>query len=235
MKRSRVLLLTLAVALVTLIPAESAHGAWPECSRVWLTSPSYNDKVDTGQQRCLWPKDRDSSGWVRVYRLDDRNLRVIDYVSPWNITQTPPNNGRVKSTADAVRAIADRNHVRLQFAVTDYAGRRGCYGDHLGQISGMYAPGGDRYPGRGLVRLGTGVIDRCMEDREGALNIARHEVAHGVIERLCGRYVGTDFRHENVTDAYAYRYLGATIRAPGGYGFGAWSMRRAVAIHEGEC
>jgi hypothetical protein len=125
--------------------------------------------------------------------------------------------------------------VRLQFAVTDLLGRRGCYGDHIGQISGSYAPGGDRFPGRGLVRLGTGTIDRCMLDKPAVLNVTRHEVAHALIERKCGRYVGTDFRHENITDAYAYRYLGATARNPGGYGFGKWSMRRAVAIHEGKC
>jgi hypothetical protein len=223
------------LAVLLLIPAAPAHAAWPECSRVWLTSPSYFDKIDTGQRRCLWPKDRTEAGWVKVYRLDDRSLRVIDYVSPYNITATPPNNGRVKSTADSVRALASRYDIRLQFAVSSFSGQRGCYGDHIGQISGMYAPGGDRYPGRGLVRLGTGTIDRCMEDKRRVMDITRHELTHGILEKLCGRYVGTDYRHENVTDAYAWKYLGATVRNPGGYGFGPWSLKRAVQIHDGNC
>ena len=233
-RRLTAALFAAALALITLIPAAPAHAAWPECSRVWLTEPSYFDKIDTGRSRCLWPKDR-QGGWVKIYRLDKRHLRVIDYVSPWNFTRTPPTNGRVKSTADSVRTLARRYDVTLQFAVSDVIGRRGCYGDHLYSISGAYAPGGDRHPGRGLIRLGTGTIDRCMRDKPKVLNITRHEIAHALIERLCDRYVGTDFHHENVTDAFAYRYLGATSRSPGGYNFGPWSFKRAGAIHSGNC
>jgi hypothetical protein len=100
-RRLTAALFAAVLALITLIPAAPAHAAWPECSRVWLTEPSYFDKIDTGRSRCLWPKDR-QGGWVKIYR-------------------------------------------------------------------------------------------------------------------------------------FAYRYLGATSRSPGGYGFGPWAMKRAVAIHNGKC
>lgn len=45
---------------------------------------------------------------------------------------------------------------------------------------------------------------------------------------------GPHHRNENVTDAYAYRYLGATVRNPGWYRFDSWDMRRAVEIHKGK-
>lgn len=224
----------LGLGILTAAPASASFSDTP-CTRVWLTAPSYFGHVDTGQRRCVWPKDQ-TNGWTRIYYRDDRGRHVIDYTH--RFTKTQPNHGRVESTADAVRWVARKHNVHLQFANSDLVGRMGCAGGFINSVSGAYAPAA----GEGLIRIGTGTTRRCMADRRTTLNVAKHEIAHAVIDRICGttrpRMVYRPERGfnriEEVTSAYAMKYLGATMN-DGGMRPAAKDYWRADQLHAGRC
>lgn len=203
------------------------------CTTVWLTAPSYYGHIETGKKRCLYLNDTSSAGWIKIYRLDDRSLIQIDWLNPYDYTRVPPNNGLYKPNADRARAFAADHHVYLQFAKSNEVGSVGCTGDFTGQISGTYHPSGRR-PGKGLVRLGTGTTDTCMRNRDEVMDTTRHEVAHALEERHCPASLN-ERRHENVTDAFAWKFLGATNRHPGNYGFTSADLTRAYQILHYQC
>lgn len=221
---------TVFVALVTIIappmmqPAEAAG-----CTTIWLTNPSYFSHLETGTRRCVWLDDKDS-GWVRIYRLDNRELRVLDWVDGY--TKYPPNGGRYQPNADLARAFAAKYGVHLQFSDTNVQGLMGCPGLWAG-VNGTYSPSG-REPGQGLVRIGTGPTGLCMKVKDEVMNTVRHEVAHALTERKCPR-IFFEARYENMTDAYAWRFLGATTKSPGNYGFTRADLIRAWEVRRGEC
>lgn len=211
--------------VVTATPAQAAT-----CTNVWLTNPSYFENFPSGTKRCIWPGDR-ANGWVRIHRLDNKSLKTIDWVQyGYGYTTTPPNNGKYQPNADLVRALAKKHNVRLQFA---YKSRDavGCTGEWAGQVNGTYYVS-PRAPGQGLIRLGTGYYSTCMRNRTEALDTARHEIAHALLERHCPDHF-EDPRFENITDAYARKYLGLSTR--GNYGFTWRDLRKAVAFHDGRC
>lgn len=233
----RTALLALAVTVSgLLVPAVAASPVAhaDHCRTVWLTAPSYRDRVDTGTKVCLSSERRTLSSGHTAYALRYSGGSFRDWVFTNGYTAIPPNNGLVQSTADSVRWLANKYDVTVQFAVSDLIGRRGCYGDHPNQISGSYQATWE-HPGRGLVRLGTGTTSRCMTYRTSVKNIAKHEIAHALIERLCREVLWGDPRQENITDAYAYRFMGATVRNPGGYGFTLADSRRAAQVYNGNC
>jgi hypothetical protein len=206
-----------------------AQGAGASCTTVWLSMPSWQGKFTAGTKHCLNMADR-TNGWVKVYQSG----KVVDYVNPRSTLTAPPNNGRVQSTADTVRWMAKKHGVSLQFANADTMGRQGCSGEFRYGISASYQPSYE-HPGKGLVRIGTGTVKRCMNDRRMVLDVARHEIAHAIMDRKCGEKAWGSARNEQVTDAYAYRYLGATTKSPGHYGFTKRDAARAVAIAQGRC
>lgn len=215
-----------------LIPAvPSAHAQTATCTTVWLVGPSYFNKFEAGAKRCIWPEDQEN-GWVKLYQFNDNTKPVIDWIPTWGYTKTRPNNGLVQSNADTVRAMADRYNVKVQFAVKARESY-GCRGDFAYHISGTYytAPGN---PGQGLVRLGTGTVSTCMQDRSTVLNVSRHEISHALMERKCPSYIGEP-RYENATDAYAWLFLNATTKSSGNYGFTDRDRTRAIEIAHKEC
>jgi hypothetical protein len=237
MRRILALVATLAVSLGILTTAPATATDTP-CTTVWLTTPSYFGHLNTGQRRCLDLTDT-ANGWTRVYRYDDPTRQHFDWVNAF--TQTPPNNGRVKTTADAVRALFARHGMHVQFANRDLAGRLGCSGGFINSVSGAYA-GSPPYPGRGLVRIGTGFTDRCMRDKRIVMNVAAHEMGHVDTERNCGttrprivyRPEEGFNRIEEVASAYGMKYFGAT-ETPGGVRPSLKDFWRANKIHAGWC
>ena len=223
------LFLALAALLGSVVTAPSAESA--TCTTVWLTVPSYNERFNAGTKRCVWPSLQ-TNGWVNVYQFDDRNKPVVDWVSPFVYTKTPPNNGLYKPNADRVRDLAAKYDVRLQFAYK--AGEAvGCVGAYAGEISGVYSPSPVR-PGKGLVRIGTGKISTCMRETVEVMDVAKHEIAHVLTERKCPR-IFNESRFENITDAYAWKYLNASDKSAGNYGFTTKDLARAVEIAHREC
>lgn len=204
--------------------SETVKGA---CTTVWLTGPSYYEKISAGAKRCLPLK---SSGWIYVYRTDGT---ILDFVNPYTLTKTPPHSGDGSATAKYIKALAAKHNVKLQFAKVDFAGRVGCSRDGFyNSVSGSYQSL-VQHPGKGLVRLGTGKYKSCIGKYPTKnRNLAKHEISHAIMERKCdGRNV---YREENTTDAYAYRYLGAS-KASGNYGFTSSDLARAIKVHAGRC
>jgi hypothetical protein len=231
MRRILILLTAIALTIGGTVAAAPANAA--TCTTIWLATPSYEHKIDTGRWRCENLRDRTADG--RFVALHYRDGRFLDWQDDWAYTRMRPHGGRVKSTADSIRALAARYDVNLQFADRDMRGRMGCYGGFANSVSGTYQ-GSPRYPGEGLIRIGTGTTTRCMNDRATALNVAKHEISHALIERICGTTdpprVGD--RSEEVTSAYAMRYLGAGMNA-GGYKPNRSDMWQAGKIHGGWC
>lgn len=204
--------------------SETVKGA---CTNVWLTGPSYYEKISAGTKRCLTLKD---SGWIYTYRADGS---FLDYVSPYTLTKTPPHSGDGSSTARYIKALAAKYNVKLQFASVDYMGRPGCNRNGFyDSMSGSYQSL-TTHPGKGLVRLGTGRYKSCISKYPTQnKDLARHEITHAIVERKCeGRNI---YREEYTTDAYAYRYLGAG-KAAGNYGFTRSDLARAIKVHAGQC
>lgn len=204
--------------------SETVKGA---CTVVWLTEPSYYERIDAGSKRCLPMQE---SGWIYTYRTDGS---FLDYVSPYSLTRTAPHSGDGSRTASYIKALATKYGVTMQFARTDYMGRDGCSASTFhNSLSGSYQSSSN-HPGKGLVRLGTGKYRSCISKYPAKnKDIARHEISHAIMERKCdGRNVR---REENTTDAYAYRYLGAG-KAAGNYGFTRTDLARAIKVHAGEC
>lgn len=227
-------LVTAAILGLGILTAPTAT-ADTHCTKVWFTSPTYLGKFQAGQSRCVWLDDKTSSGWVKVYSWNDRSKRVIDYTAQF--TRTRPNDGRVESVADSVARMAAKHDVRLQFARTDTLGRQGCTDRYPG-LTGSYQPPAantyDRDHGYGLIRIGTGTTDRCMANSRWAHDVAAHEISHAVIERKCPEF--TDPRDENVANAYAYRFVGASVRDSGGYdGFTRADSIKAAQIYLNRC
>jgi len=229
----------LAISFSILIAAPTTATSEPSpCTKVWLTAPSYFGKFQSGQSRCIWPWDK-VNGWTRIYSWNDRSKDVIDYTFMW--TTTPPNDGRVQSTADAALWVAKKYGAHLQFANRDYLGRLGCASPFPNSVSGAYA-GTGQYPGQGLIRIGTGTTDRCMNDRRTVLNVVKHEISHALIERRCGttrprmvyRPESGFNRIEETTTAYAMKFLGATTNA-GGLVPATKDYWRATEIYYGRC
>ncbi len=218
--------LAVAVVVLGLSPAPAAEAS--SCTTVWITNPSYYGKFAAGSRLCL---NIGGTSWAPIHQGGE----LVDYANPYAVTTDPPNTGRVQSTATTIRAIARKNSVSLQFSSRDLSGRMGCSGEFHDSVSGTYQPS-SRHPGKGLVRIGTGVGTRCMADRSTAINAAKHEISHGIVDRKCGtsRPKIAGGRSENVTDAYAYRYLGAS-RAAGNYGFTHEDLRVAMKIRVGDC
>lgn len=231
MRRILILITAIALTIGGTVAAAPANAA--TCTNVWLTTPSYDHKLLAGTKRCVWFNDRTAEGWIRIHRLDNRDLRTIDWLNPYNYTRIPPNNGLYKPNADRARALAKKHNVRLQFAVSNVGGTVGCTAAHYWQLSGTYS-GSYRHPGEGLVRIGTGTTSRCMRNQTDVMDTTRHELTHALIERLCPD-APAEPRHENVTDAFAWKYLDATVRNPGGYGFTRSDLWRATKIHGGWC
>lgn len=148
-----------------------------------------------------------------------------------------------RAHAEAVWALGERYDVRIHF--TRYVGysdrqgwmrRDGSYGFH-----GVYYPSPQR-PGGGLIEISNGGVDLALADkvrgtkpmREVILNVARHEIAHRLIELECGTWqppiVGT--RVEQVTDVYARLYVGKTNTH---YPYTASDGAKARAIARGNC
>lgn len=228
----RILALVTATILGLGILTAPTATADTHCTKIWFTSPTYHGKFQAGQSRCVWLDDK-TSGWVNIYSWNDRSKRVIDYTAQF--TRTRPNDGRVESVADSVKRLAARHDVRLQFAATDTLGRKGCTDRYPG-LTGTYQPPLNmaRDHGYGLVRIGTGTTDRCMTNRTWALDLAAHEMSHAIIERRCPEF--DDPRGENVTNAYAYRFLGASVRDSGGYGgFTRADSVKAAQIYLNRC
>lgn len=204
--------------------SETVKGA---CTVVWLTEPSYYERIDAGSKKCLPMQE---SGWIYTYRTDGS---FLDYVSPYSLTKTAPHSGDGSRTASYIKALATKYKVKLQFAKTDYMGRDGCgtNGFH-NSISGSYQSS-STHPGKGLIRLGTGKYKSCISKYPAKnKDIARHEISHAIMEYKCdGRNV---YREENTTDAYAYRYLGAG-RSAGNYGFNSRDYWRARQVRLGNC
>lgn len=230
MKRIAALIAALATCL-GILTATPASADTP-CVKVWLTAPSYFGHYESGTRRCVWPNDR-VNGWTRIYADNNRTHPVVDYAHTY--TRVPPNSGRVRSTSSAAHALANRHNVRLQFANRDLIGRLGCSGAFRHSVSGAYQ-GSAQYPGKGLVRIGTGTTTRCMADRSNVLDVVRHEIAHAAIERKCGttrpRIAGS--RVEPVTIAYSYLYLGARTNT-GDMKPTVTDHRRATHIKNGRC
>lgn len=221
------LFLALTGLLIPAIPSAPAQAAG--CTTVWLTNPSYYEHFEAGTRRCVWLDDKDG-GYIRIYRMDNREFRVVDWID--GHTKIAPNNGLYKPNADLARAFAAKYDVKLQFSVSNVQGLAGCPGLWAG-VNGTYSPSG-RVPGQGLVRIGTGTTSECMRVREEVMNTVRHEVAHALTERKCPQ-IFFETRYENMTDAYAWRFLGATTRSPGNYGFTRTDLVRAWEVRRGEC
>lgn len=221
---------TIALAIGGTIAAPATAAT---CSHIWLTTPSYAAKFPAGLPRCADLTDRTADG--RFVALTDRYGRFVDWQDDWAYTTAAPNNGRVKTTADSVRALADRYDMHVQFANRDLAGRMGCYGGFANGVSGAYQPS-PRYPGEGLIRIGTGTTDRCMLDTRTVVNVFKYEAAHAVIERICGT-VGPPIvgdRIAEVTSAYSLKYFNATMN-DGGTAPTAGDYWRATKIRNGWC
>lgn len=223
------LLLALAVILGSAITTDPAQAA--TCTTVWLTAPSFNDHFEAGTRSCIQP-DEQSNGWIKINQFDGGTEPVTDWIPTWGYTTTAPNNGLYEPHAYLVRRLARQYDVRLQFA---YKAREsvGCTGIWAGQVNGTYyANPGE--PGKGLIRIGTGKTSTCMRNRDEVMNTAKHEVAHAVIERKCPNIYDNP-RYEYITDAYAYRYMATTNRAPGNYGFTTADLRQAINIMYKRC
>jgi len=67
--------------------------------------------------------------------------------------------------------------------------------------------------------------------------VLRHELSHVSIYRVCRTTYPAiaGSRGENVTDAWANQYGGATSTAAGGYGYNSTDAAAATAIHNGTC
>lgn len=235
MRRLLALVATLATVLSILTAAAPAAAEPSPCTKVWFTAPTYFGKFQAGQSRCVWPWDT-ANGWTKIYSWNDRSKAVIDYAVLY--TRTRPNDGRVESTADTVHWIAHKHDVHLQFANLDLLGRLGCSGGFENSVTGAYQPD-PGHPGEGLVRIGTGITDRCMRDKQTVLNTAKFEIGRAIIERLCGRVDppragDTYLEIAAVTSAYAMKYLGATMN-DGGVRPAVKDFWRATEIHEGRC
>lgn len=222
------LFLALAALLGQVVTAAPAQAS--TCTTVWLTNPSYYDHFQAGTRRCLVPTDQ-TGGWIRIHQFDNPDRPTVDWImADYGYTTTHPNDGLYKPNADLVRALAKKYNVRLQFA---YKAREsvGCTGIWAGQVNGTYylSPRG---AGKGLIRLGTGRDASCMRNKTEALNTARHEISHALLERKCPNY-WDEPRYENITDAYAYRYLHLSFK--GNYGFTSADMHKAVSFHDGKC
>lgn len=204
--------------------SESVKGA---CTTVWLTFPSYYNKVSAGTKQCLPLK---KTGWIYVYQTDGT---LLDYVNPYGVTRTAPHNGDGSVTAKRIKNLAAAYNVKLQFANIDFGGRPGCSRNGFyNSVSGTYQSS-PHNPGAGLVRLGTGKYKSCISRTSAkTLDVAKHEISHAIMERKCdGRGV---HREEYTTDAYAYRYLSAGKKA-GNYGFNRSDLARAIKVHAGKC
>jgi hypothetical protein len=220
--------------LVAVVPAAPAQAA--DCTTVWLTAPTINEVLPAGRKRCIDLTDTVSGGAIiRVYSYDTKSKGQIDWLDAWAFTRTRPNGGRVQSTADWIRYLARVYDVKLQFANRDMAGRLGCSGGFIDSVSGAYQPS-PRHPGKGLVRIGTGITDRCMADKRTAANVARHEFGHVHMERICGttRPPIAGSRVEQVATAYAVLYFSASMNA-GGIEPSSTDLWRAKQIHAGNC
>lgn len=204
--------------------SETVKGA---CTTVWLTYPSYYNEIKTGAKKCLTLK---RTGWLIAYRSDGS---VLDYVSPYGVTKVAPHSGDGSATAKRIKDFAAKYHVTLQFSKVDGAGRVGCSVDGFrNSVSGSYY-GSPYKPGAGLIRLGTGKYRSCISKYPAKnMDIAKHEIAHAVMERKCKG--DSIFREENTTDAYAYRYFGAS-RSAGNYGFSDKDYQRAGEVYRGVC
>lgn len=236
MKDMGAVLVTLLVFVLLIAVPNHARGA-EGCTTVWLTAPTVDHVLPAGTKRCIDPQDSIYDGQlIRIHRLDNPNLRQIDWLDSWAYTTQPPNDGRVQATADAIRWLGTKYDVRIQFAWRDLLDRRGCYGGFASSVSGASQPS-PRHPGEGLVRIGTGTIDRCMEDRRSATNVAKHEISHVLIERTCGTMDPprvTNGRIEEVTSAYGIKFLGAGMN-DGGLVPTSSDYWHATKIHEGWC
>lgn len=198
------------------------------CSTVWLTYPSYYNEFSTGSKKCLTLKKSD---WIPV-----RNSAgvLIDYVSPYGYTRVAPHNGDGSKTASTIKALGTKYGVKVQFANVDLLNRPGCNTKGFPtSVSGTYTPSSSK-PGKGLVRLGTGTKKACIAKYATKnINIAKHEISHGIIERKCkGK---SPFRGEQTADAYAWKFLKASSKSAGNYGFSDKDLERAVKIHRGFC
>jgi hypothetical protein len=233
MRKIRAALVTLALTGAALIAAPATAPAAEDCTTVWLTNPTINNVLPAGTKRCL---DLDAGAIIPVYRLDDPGLRQIDWLDSWAYTRQRPNGGRVQSTADAIRSVADRYDVAVQFAWRDLLNRRGCYNGFANSVTGAAMPS-PRHPGEGLVRIGTGTIDRCMTYKQTAMNVAKYEISHILIERICREMeppIMQNGRADYITSAYAQKYLGATMSA-GGIQPTSSDFWRATKVHNGWC
>jgi hypothetical protein len=234
----RLITALLAAIILTSSSAVAAPAAAATCTTVWLTTPTIYDELPAGTKRCIDLTDGiHDDQIIRIYRGDDPARAQIDWADRWAMTKTPPNRGRVKTTADSVRALAARHDVRIQFADRDLIGRLGCSSasGFANTVSGAYQTA-TRHPGQGLARLGTGTTNRCMQDKRTVMNVAKHEMSHALIERICGT---TDppragHRVEAVTSAYAMKYLGAGMN-DGGMRPRDTDFWRATKIHGGWC
>lgn len=244
----RSLLVTLALTVGATVPATisaPAAEAASACTTVWLTTPAVHPHnfqpvphVLAGSKRCLWPDDRTTAGWIKVYQFDDNTRPVIGLA--YTYTTQRPNSGKVKSTADVIRMVAEREGVRVQFSARDGLGRLGCSGGFINHVTGTYQPQViDTASGQGLIRIGTGTTDRCMHDKWMAVNTFKFEAARAIIERKCGttgppRAGNTYLEIAAVTAAYSLKYLRASLN-DGGVEPTADDTQRATQIHNGNC
>jgi hypothetical protein len=227
------ILITIIVgACITLASTPPATAA--SCTTVWLTAPSYEHVVNTGAQRCLNLGDQ-SNGWVRIYKFDNPNSPAVDFVHKSSLTRTLPNNGRYQPNANRARNLAATYGIKLRFANYDLTGRAGCRSTS-NPIPANYRSS-TRWPGQGLIQLGTGPSSTCMRDRREVMETLKHEIAHERIETKCGNWNPPMMkgRGEQVADAYAWLYLNAETRSPGNYGFVQSDITKARKIAHGDC
>lgn len=227
----------MGMMFVTVATAPKARAA--SCTTLWLTTPTIYGKLQAGQKRCIDLTDGIYDDQIiRVYSFDDKSRGVIDWMDRWAHTTLPPNHGRYQPTADWIRYLAKQYGMRVQFGDRDQLGRLGCASSSgfTNSVSATYMPSG-RYPGKGLIRIGTGTTDRCMRYKVKAASTAKFEFSRAFIERICGTpgppMAGTSYlKIAAVTSAYAQKYLNAT-----GYGTSptANDFWRATQIHNGNC
>lgn len=207
-------------------PAENNIEA--ACTTVWLKHPSYSNKIGAGAKKCL---TLTKTTWIYAYKTDGS---FLDFVSPYSVTKVAPHNGDGSVTAKRIKNLAAKYNVKLQFANVDFGNRPGCNPKGFyDSVSGTYQSS-SAYPGKGLVRLGTGKYKACISKfPKNNMDLAKHEISHAIMERKCdGRNV---YREENTTDAYAWYYLKTNTREPGNYGFVAKDLWRAKQVHAGKC
>lgn len=168
-----------------------------------------------------------ADGW---YRIGDNQWVSGSFLSTDKpvSTNTDTNTNTTRATSTVADAVAARYGLTVRYvaqtecgSVSDGTTFWGCYSSRNG--------------GGGYIEITENALE--YPTYVGLADLAAHEVSHALIMRTCGtmRPVIAGARYENVTDAYAQFFVGATTSDAGGYGYTDADAEIAKQIHAGVC